>query len=117
MCTGRVTWLLCGHRLVYSSSRCPKKCETPQGEVVELRDTCAECHPPYRMRCITIEYDLLREKLMVAIRMAEARGDLSRAKELSRKVWEYDGKRGEELRRANIRGMAEDVVWPGKLEP
>jgi hypothetical protein len=69
------------------------------------------------MRCITIEYDLLREKLMVAIRMAEARGDLSRAKELSRKVWEYDGKRGEELRRANIRGMAEDVVWPGKLEP
>ncbi|EOO03129.1 hypothetical protein UCRPA7_1350 [Phaeoacremonium minimum UCRPA7] len=114
MCEGEITKLLCRHCLVHITKPCGKGCAMPTGTTTELRDTCAQCHPSHRISRINIEFDLLREQALARYRVSASENQTVVAAEIQRLLTKYELQRMEEIRKATIRGVSDEVLWPGK---
>jgi hypothetical protein len=123
MCTGYTYQLACGHTLTHVSARCrhhssilSTTCLKVAGPSTPLNDTCAPCHPEYRIKMLREAYEKRLIKRMRDLIAARKAGLSCTA----RKLEDLDRGEREKLRRdiaeaeRKGRGCTEDVLWPGK---
>jgi hypothetical protein len=116
MCQGLVTGMSCGHALIHYTWYCyhpaaqrdlrPYPRERVHGPVQHIDDTCAQCHPPIRMKEINARYDEFRDGKMAQLRRAQTKEEVLI---LQRVIQEAHAARAKELRDAGR------VRWTGVM--
>ena len=117
MCKGTVTLLRCPHLLVHVASHCGNNCGLPTGPRFKLDDTCANCHPSYRVQTININHDLVRSQLMAQLRVAIKENRAEEQQEITRQLTLAQNICIQGVLEAKqLRVPVEGVIWPGKVE-
>jgi len=104
----------CGHAFLHYATHCKTarstgwSCPNVQGPTQNLEDTCAECHPSFRMAEINQQHDDLRGKLMEKLRTAGSKQEVA---ELQVAIEESHAERGKELRAASRVRWGGIVIW------
>ena len=123
MCEGTVTVMSCGHALIHYIYYCHhaslehKSCpqDRVHGPHQRIDDTCAACHPPFKISEINRRHDEFRERKMAQMRQARSRQEILA---LERVMKEAHLARANELRSAGKVRWNGVVLWgpPGAPE-
>ena len=117
MCEGAVTLLRCPHLLVHFATRCGRNCELPNGPRFELGDTCAACHPSYRVHVINVKHELERAELMAQLRLAVEEKRTQDQRDITHRLTLAQNQCIQDVIAAKrLRTPLEGVIWPGKTE-
>jgi len=117
MCKGTVTHLRCPHKLVHFAVRCAGNCELPDGPRFMLEDTCAGCHPSFRVHLINAKYERVRVELTEKLRLAIHEGRADEQQKMHRELALAQSACIQEVLLARqYRVPVEGVIWPGKVE-
>ena len=118
MCQGLVTSMSCGHALIHYTWYCyhaaaqrdlrPCPRERVHGPVQHIDDTCAQCHPPIRIKEINARYDEFRDCKMAQLRRAQTKEEVLI---LQRVIEEAHTARAKELRDAGRVRWTGIVLW------
>ena len=108
----------CGHAMIHYKTHChhaakhrklrPCRKERVTGLLQHIDDTCAKCHPPFRIVEINDRHDRFRERKMSQLRKAVTREE---AMELQRELEQAHVMRGKELRGASKVRWRGVVLW------
>ncbi len=118
MCQGRVNEMSCGHALIHYTCYChhaaaerdlrPCPRERVRGPVQHIDDTCAQCHPPIRMKEINARHDEFLDRKMAQLRRAQTKEEVLI---LQRVIEEAHAARAKELRDVGRVRWTGVVLW------
>jgi hypothetical protein len=126
MCLGIVTIMACGHALIHYTYYChhasrhgehrPCSQDRVHGPLQRIDDTCAACHPPFKISKINQRHDEFRDQKMAQMRKARFRQEILM---LERVMEESHAARAKELREAKRVKWNGVVLWgpPGAAGP
>ena len=113
MCKGTSTKMACGHVLHHYIKRCQPACDTVDGPMQTLNDTCANCHPSMITQEINRRHDALRAMLMRQLRDARSK---EQAAAVEHALAEQHAERGKELRAVSRVRWNGRVNWGGDVD-
>jgi hypothetical protein len=118
MCQGLVTRMSCGHALIHCTCYChhaaeqrdlrPCPRERIHGPLQYIDDTCAQCHPPIKMKEINARHDEFRDRKMAQMRRAQTKEEVLILQQV---IEEAHASRAKELRNAGRVRWTGVVLW------